>query len=168
MEKENNSLMKIAQLTQQLEEHPEQYELRRERAHLFLEMGLLKEAAADLDSLIQLTSVEAVARAQMHLIEGNAQKAEETLRLSLGMYPDSKIEYISLSQILSAQKKYPEALDVLQKGIDRIQIFPEAYKERGRIRMLLNDSKGAMDDLKTALDQDPDMLQDLNGKLTNL
>lgn len=157
----------IALLTQLLKQHPTADSLLRKRASVFLGLGLTKEAAQDLDDLHEMTLDDLVTRINLYIQNQETSKAFEILKQRNEQHPDSKAEYLLISQLHSSQKNYPEALDILQKGMDRIEVFPEAYKERGRIRMLLHDSKGAMNDLRKALEQDPTLLNGLNGTLSN-
>lgn len=157
----------IALLTQLLKQHPTADALLRKRASIFLGLGLSKEAAQDLDALQEMTLEDLITRINLYIQNQETSKAFEVLKKRNEENPASKAEYLLLSQLHASQKDYNAAMDVLQKGMDRIQTFPEAYKERGRIRMLLHDSKGAMDDLRKALEQDPGMLDNLNGTLSN-
>lgn len=157
----------IALLTQLLKQHPTADALLRKRASIFLGLGLTQEAAQDLDSLQEMTLDDLITRINLYIQNQETSQAFEVLRKRNEEHPNSKAEYLLISQLHASQKDYKSALDILQKGMDQIQIFPEAYKERGRIRMLLHDSQGAMDDLKKALEQDPGLLDNLNGTLSN-
>lgn len=165
--KNQDFIAAITLLTQSLNQHPDADELRRKRADLFMDMGLSKEAAKDLDALKEMTLEDLVLRINIYIQNQETSMAFEVLKKRNEQHPDSKAEYLLISQLHTSVQDYNAALEILQKGIDRIGIFPEAYKERGRIRMLLHDSKGAMEDLRKALEQNPDLLNDLNGTLTN-
>lgn len=157
----------IALLTQLLKQHPTADALLRKRASIFLGLGLTQEAAQDLDSLQEMTLDDLITRINLYIQNQETSQAFEVLRKRNEDNPNSKAEYLFISQLHASQKDYKSALDILQKGMDQIPTFPEAYKERGRIRMLLHDSQGAMDDLKKALEQDPGLLDNLNGTLSN-
>lgn len=157
----------IALLTQLLKQHPTADALLRKRASIFLGLGLTQEAAQDLDSLQEMTLDDLITRINLYIQNQETSQAFEVLRKRNEENPNSKTEYLLISQLHASQKDYKSALDILQKGMDQIPTFPEAYKERGRIRMLLHDSQGAMDDLKKALEQDPGLLDNLNGTLSN-
>ncbi len=157
----------IALLTQLLKQHPTADALLRKRASIFLGLGLTQEAAQDLDSLQEMTLDDLITRINLYIQNQETSQAFEVLRKRNEENPNSKAEYLFISQLHASQKDYKSALDILQKGMDQIPTFPEAYKERGRIRMLLHDSQGAMDDLKKALEQDPGLLDNLNGTLSN-
>lgn len=157
----------IALLTQLLKQHPTADALLRKRASIFLGLGLTQEAAQDLDSLQEMTLDDLITRINLYIQNQETSQAFEVLRKRNEENPNSKVEYLLISQLHASQKDYKSALDILQKGMDQIPTFPEAYKERGRIRMLLHDSQGAMDDLKKALEQDPGLLDNLNGTLSN-
>lgn len=157
----------IALLTQLLKQHPTADTLLRKRVSIFLGLGLTQEAAQDLDSLQEMTLDDLITRINLYIQNQETSQAFEVLRKRNEENPNSKAEYLLISQLHASQKDYKSALDILQKGMDQIPTFPEAYKERGRIRMLLHDSQGAMDDLKKALEQDPGLLDNLNGTLSN-
>lgn len=162
-----NFIGAVTLLTQLLEQHPDSDELHRKRASVFLAMSLPFEAAKDLDALHDMTLEDLVARVNIYIQNQETSKAFEVLKQRNEQHPDSKAEYLLISQLHASAHDYNAALEILQKGMDRIAVFPEAYKERGRIRMLLHDSQGAMDDLRKALEQDPTLLDGLNGTLSN-
>lgn len=163
----HNYIGAVTLLTQLLEQHPDSDELHRKRASVFLAMALPFEAAKDLDAIQDLSLEDLVTRINLYIRNQETSKAFEVLKRRNEQHPDSKAEYLLISQLHASAHDYNAALDILQKGMDRIAVFPEAYKERGRIRMLLHDSQGAMDDLKKALEQDPSLLDELNGTLSN-
>lgn len=165
--RDKDFLSAVTLLTQLLEQHPYSDELHRKRASVFLSMALPAEAAKDLDALQEMTLEDLVTRINIYIQNQETTKAFEILKQRNEQHPESKAEYLLISQLHASVHDYNAALDILQKGMDRIAVFPEAYKERGRIRMLLHDSKGAMDDLRKALEQDPALLDGLNGTLSN-
>ena len=46
--------------------------------------------------------------------------------------------------------------------------FSEGYKERGRIKLMLNDKAGATDDLKKALETSPEAAKAVEGQFSNI
>ena len=75
---------------------------------------------------------------------------------------------MGLSQAYSENHQLDKALETDNEAIDLIQDFAAGYKERGRIKMLLNDKEGALKDLKRALALDPHEGRELEGLFSNL
>lgn len=154
-------------LSDAISRFPQTDQLYRQRAAAYLGAGLLQEAAQDLDSLQALSANDLIARTNIYLRENQAEAAIAWLEKRHTQYPESKTEYLLLSQLFSLQHHYQKSLDILETAICRIPLFPEAYKERGRIRMILNDSKGAMEDLKKAMEQNPAIFENIDGNISN-
>ena len=56
--------------------------------------------------------------------------------------------YVGLSTAYAANRQLDRALSTLDEAVELMPDFSEGYKERGRIKLMLNDKAGATDDLK--------------------
>lgn len=66
---------------------------------------------------------------------------------------------------LCQMQQYDEALDDLDTLIDTLKINDaEVYQLRGTLRMNSNDKTGAINDMRKALDLNPQLLEQLNGE----
>ena len=66
---------------------------------------------------------------------------------------------------LCQMQQYDEALDDLDTLIDTLKTNDaEVYQLRGTLRMNSNDKTGAINDMRKALDLNPQLLEQLNGE----
>ena len=103
----------IALLTQLLKQHPTADALLRKRASIFLGLGLTQEAAQDLDSLQEMTLDDLITRINLYIQNQETSQAFEVLRKRNEENPNSKAEYLLISQLHASQKDYKSALDIL-------------------------------------------------------
>lgn len=70
---------------------------------------------------------------------------------------------------LSEMGQYKEALEDLNTLIDTLNVQDDAnlYSLRGAIRMKLEDKKGALDDMRKAMQLNPELLRLLGGHFTS-
>ena len=166
-----NDLYAIALLTQALMADEELSEARLLRARLLLSMGSAAEAEADADRLLQTPSPAAEAlllKAALCLHRNDTEAALLYYNKVKEHYPQEAGAYVGLSRTYSALHRLDQALQVMDRAVEQLPDHAAVYRERGRIRLLLNDKAGAMDDLKKALQADPETARTLEGHFSNL
>lgn len=166
-------LSAVALLTQAITQGEEPAEARWWRARVFASMGCLKEAEEDADRLLagaQDGGAEEVCllKAGLRLKAGDPEGAVSYYNKVREWNPANGEAYVGLSAAHAAAHRYDRALAVMDEALDRLPDFAEGYKERGRIRFLLHDEAGAMDDLKRALALSPETAREVEGRFTNL
>ena len=165
-------LAAIAVLTQILAQDGNDKEALLLRAEVFQSMGCPKEAEADIDRILPATEnppEEALLRkAALRLAQGDAESAILYYNKVKEQHPRQGNAYIGLSTAYTATHRLDLALAVMDEALKRLPDFSEGYKERGRVRFLLHDQAGAMDDLKKALETSPDTMKALGGKFSNI
>lgn len=165
-----DGLTAIALLTQAIVQGDGRAETRLLRARVFVSMGCPKEAEADVDQcLSEAESEEAcLLKAALRLGLGDTDTAVTYYNKVREKNPRNGKAYVGLSEAHAASHRLGEALSALNEGLQLLPDFAEGYKERGRIKFLLHDAAGAMEDLKRALSLSPDAAKELEGRFTNL
>ena len=99
---------------------------------------------------------------------GQEEEAEADYQLVTEVNPFNEQAYLYLGQLFINQKKLTEAISLFDEAIELNPNFAEAYKERGRAKLLNGDKEGSMEDMKRGLELNPKELQDFNGQYGNL
>lgn len=55
-------------------------------------------------------------------------------------------------------------IDAMTEELEKEGYNANLLKERGRLRMLIGDKKGAMEDLRQAVSLDPSIVENINGE----
>ena len=169
--KAGDPLAAIVLLTQILAQEEDNKEALRLRAEVFRSMGCLKDAETDIDRLLTAT-IDAedvlLCKADLRLAQGDADAAVLYYNKVREANPFQGKAYIGLSTAYTATRRLDLALAVMDEALGRLPDFSEGYKERGRVKFLLHDQAGAMDDLKRALETSPDAMKALGGKFSNI
>ena len=117
--------------------------------------GSLTEAEADIDHLLESEEArpapeEAVMlKAALRLQQGDAPTAITYYNKVKTQNPLMGEAYVGLSTAYAANRRLDRALSTLDEAVELMPDFSEGYKERGRIKLMLNDKAGATDDLKS-------------------
>ena len=163
--KAGDPLGAIVLLTQILAQEEDNKEALWLRAEVFRSMGCLKDAETDIDRLLTVT-IDAedvlLCKADLRLAQGDADAAVLYYNKVREANPFQGSAYIGLSTAHTSTRRLDLALAVM------LPDFSEGYKERGRVKFLLHDQAGAMDDLKKALETSPDAMKALGGKFSNI
>ena len=87
---------------------------------------------------------------------GRIEKASEDFRQSMALDPKLGDPYVNLGSVLIKQKRYDEALESINKGIDLGMSFPHiGYYDRAVAYQLLGRFKEAYYDYKKTLELEP-------------
>lgn len=141
------------------------------RASVLLDMGSLKEAEIDADYLLTAfdpTEEALLLKAKICLQTGSIETAILYYNKVISHNPFNEEAYIGLSNAYTINHQTDRALETINEFIELMPESAEAYKERGRIKLRLNDKAGAMDDLKKSLECSPEAMNQLNGRFNNL
>ena len=170
----HDELNAVALLTQAIVQDEHLTEAYLLRAEILRDMGSLTEAEADIDHLLedekaQPAPEEAVMlKAALRLQQGDAPTAITYYNKVKTQNPLMGKAYVGLSTAYAANRQLDRALSTLDEAVELIPDFSEGYKERGRIKLMLNDKAGAADDLKKALETSPEAAKALEGQFSNI
>ena len=107
-------------------------------------------------------------RAEVKESNGQGEEAEEDYKLVTEINPFNEQAYLYLGQLYINQKKLTEAIGLFDEAIELNPNFAEAYKERGRAKLLNGDKDGSVEDMKKSLELNPKEEAGLNGEFKNL
>lgn len=141
------------------------------RCELLEQMGCIKEAEETLDDILnseQPSEEILMKKAQLCMKNKKFEEAIIYYNKVKETNPMIKSAYIGLSTAYSLTHQLDKALSTMNDVLDFMSDFAEGFKERGRIKLLLNDKEGAADDLKQALSINPKVIDGLEGKFTNI
>ena len=108
-------------------------------------------------------------RGRIHALTGELAKAEADFQMAIELNPFNAEAYVQQSQLLAVENKLQEAEDFLTESLETLPDAAALYAERGRIRNLRGDKKGAFDDVKKSIELNPqgEMAQLCNGQHSN-
>lgn len=164
---QTDDLMSIAHLTKAIQLQEEFTEARLLRAEALLRMRQYTEAMEDIEAVLARNSEEEAAlllRGRLKEATGETEEAEANYRRVTEVNPFNEPAYLCLSQLLMQHKRIDEAIALLNEAIDLNPSFVQAYKERGRAKLLNGDKEGSVEDMKRALELDPKEEALLNGQ----
>jgi tetratricopeptide (TPR) repeat protein len=161
----------IALLTQALAQHDDYIAARALRARILSEMGQWHEALDDTTFLMDSQTADedtALLHGKGLAATGNHDGADATFRQLLDDNPFCIEAFQALAQLHAADNRLDKALDVCNEGIAACPTAGVLYRLRGGIRLQLHDEAGAADDLKKALEIDPQLAQQVDGEFSNM
>ena len=168
---QNDDLMSIAHLTKAITLKDDFIEARLLRAEALLKLKQYKETLEDIDAVLAQNPEEETAillRGKVREANGQAEEAETDYRLVTEINPFNEQAYLCLGLLYINQKKLTEAIGLFDEAIELNPNFAEAYKERGRAKLLNGDKEGSVEDMKKALELNPKEEARLNGEFKSL
>lgn len=165
-----NGLGAIALLTQAIAQGDGRRETLLLRARVFAAMGCAKEAEEDTDQCLSDREDEdaCLLKAALRLGQDDTDAAITYYNKVKEKNPQNAEACLGLSRTYAASHRLDLALAAMDEALERLPDFAEGYKERGRIKFLLHDQAGAMEDLKRALALSPEAAKEVEGHFTNL
>lgn len=167
---QQNALMCIAHLTRAITLKEDFVEARLLRAEALMKMQQYKEAAEDIDLLLQQDPEEESAlllHGRLKEATGHADEAETDYRNIIQLNPFNEQAYLCLGQLYIHSKRMEEAIALFDEAIELNPDFAQAYHERGRAKLLNGDKEGSTEDMKRSLELNPKEAQQLNGRFGN-
>lgn len=167
----NDPINAIVMLTRAiaLDKHMEQ--AYRTRSSVLRSIGQLKEAETDIDYLLSHfapNEENLMLKGNIRAVQGHKEEAIHYYNLVHKANPFHRESYLALSRMYSETHALDQSLRVINEAIEFLPDFAEAYKERGRIRYLLNDKAGATADLERSIRLAPENMQTFDGEYNNL
>ena len=107
-------------------------------------------------------------RGKVKEANGQEEEAETDYKFVTEINPFNEQAYLYLGQLYINQKKLAEAIALFDEAIELNPNFAEAYKERGRAKLLNGDKDGSVEDMKKSLELNPKDEASLNGEFKNL
>ncbi len=161
----------IATLTQLLGNDEGYVPVRQLRAQTLYEMNQYHEAEKDIQYMLDHeTGTEDcyLLKAKLCLSQGRQQEALEACLQILAINPFHREAPLMAAQIYMQTNRLDKALELLNETLEMMPDLAEGYKLRGRVKHLLHDEAGAIEDLKRSVELAPEQQQNLTGTFCNI
>ncbi|MCU0352523.1 MAG: tetratricopeptide repeat protein [Cytophagales bacterium] len=147
-----------------------------QRGLLWLEVGRLKEAAADFNKAESLGLESALmtniqAKAMKYYEEGTAAikqndfaKARKALDNAVTLRPRYADAWFAQAQTWEKQGNYKKAVELYSRALQANDKYHEGYYARGMARLRLNETEDALRDFGTAVDLEPTYIDGVKGR----
>lgn len=129
------------------------------RAEILLAMHQPAEALPDAEKAVALLPEEEngyLLKGRIHEALGEADRAAADYRQALDLNPFHEEAILLAGGLLISGGKPDEAVAFFDEAIETLPESGKIYAERGRAKNLLGDKEGAFEDLKKALELNPD------------
>lgn len=169
--RKGDDLKAIILLTQAITKNDRLVEAYLLRADILQKIDCLKDAEESLAPLLQdeePAEEVLIRKANLCLRQKETDTAITYYNKAIATNPLFKEAYIGLSTAYSINHQLDLSLSIMNEALEYMPDFAEGFKERGRIKLLLNDKNGATDDIKTAMSISPEILKEVKGKFTNI
>ncbi len=156
----------IAFLTQAIALHEDYVEARHLRAEILAEMGQWREVLEDTAVLTKLFPDNDefwVMHGNALTNIGNIETVEIAYTQAMANNPFNREAVLSLGRLFEQTSRLDKALVLYDEVIEAQPDFAEIYKQRGGVKHRLHDYIGAADDLKRALEINPDLVANFEG-----
>lgn len=166
-----NDELAVELLTRLLSTHPDTPEILQLRAQTLSDLNRTTEAEKDVDRQIELGKAgeEALClKGDLRRAQGDRDAAIQYYEQVKALNPFNREVVIRESEVYLEMQQPEEALRVLNESLDLEPDYAEAYRERGKVKRLMNDEAGAAADEKKADDLKPEQPQKADGEYTNL
>lgn len=160
----------IASCTKAITNAPELEQAYLLRAEILESMNQFADAEADIDYLLQHfepTEESMMQKGVLRMKQGAYDEAITLFKQVTDLNPFHEKAYICNSEATTLQGKAEQALQGLDEALQMMPESAQLYKERGRVKVLLNDKAGAMEDVRRSLELNPEEAQRLEGLFTN-
>lgn len=168
---QKDELRAIILLTQAITKNENLTEAYQLRADILEKMDCLKDAEESLEPMMEKEDTPEeimIRKANLCLKQGKTEEAITYYNKVKEKNPMYRPAYIGLSTAYSINKQLDLSLDTLNDVLEFMPDFAEGFKERGRIKLMLNDKEGAAEDLKKALEINPKTFKNIDGKFSNI
>lgn len=108
-------------------------------------------------------------RGQLHEALGNSELAENDYSYVNELNPFNEEAYMHLGKLYITREQPDRAIALFDEAIELKPDFAKAYSERGRARLMLGDKKGSFEDMKKAIELNPEgeEAKKVEGKFSN-
>ena len=95
------------------------------------------------------------------------QEAETSFNKILEINPFNEKAYLLKGKLLSEQNELDKAIKLYTEGLELMPQNTVFYQERGHVRLLKGDKEGSIEDMKKAIELDPEQEKSINGEFKN-
>ncbi len=165
-----NDISAIALLTQAIvarEDYAEAYQL---RAEILWKMKQTKDAAEDVQKLLELNPEDEGAlllKGEILAATGKSEDAHELFVQVQALNPFNEKAYLLAAELYVSAQELDHAITIYDEALEINPNFARAYHERGRIKLMKGDKDGAAEDMKHAMELAPENSENISGQYNN-
>ncbi len=165
-----NDISAIALLTQAImakDDYAEAYQL---RAEVLWQMKQVKDAAEDVQKLLEMNPEDESAlllKGEILATTGKPEEAHELFAQVTALNPFNEKAYLLAADLYVAAQEPDRAIAVYDEALEVNPNFAQAYHERGRIKLQKGDKEGATEDMKRAMELAPENGENISGQYNN-
>lgn len=159
----------IATLTQAISKNEKFTDAYLMRSKVLLEIRQVNEAKADIDVLLKQDpqNEEALLIAgNIEMLKGNEADALNLYKQVMELNPFNEQAYIQTALLFINKQNWEKALEQLNEALENTETAA-LYELRGRIRMETGDKNGSIEDVKKAMELNPEEKNNINGTFNN-
>ena len=167
---QGNGLMCVAHLTKALILKDDFIEARLLRAEALIAMKQFKEALEDINIILLQDAAEENAlllRGKLLAIAEKNDLAEADFKHIISLNPFNEQAFLYLGKLYIQEKRFKEAIELLDEAIEMNPNYAPAYHERGLAKLMNGDKDGSLQDITKALQLNPKKVEELNGQFNN-
>ena len=145
------------ELTEALKKDPQNADLYRERAKLYLEAGKLTEALNDINRALGINSEKAVyylTRSDIYFASGKAQPARQDLSTAIAKEPENTEALMKIAELHLYFREYQECTDYIKKTLAIDPDYPQAYFMMGFVYKEKGDTNKAIRQFQITTEKD--------------
>ncbi len=167
---QKNDISAIALLTQAIvakDDYTEAYQL---RAEVLWKMKQVKDAAEDVQKLLELNPEDEAAlllKGEILAAMGKSEEAHEYFAQVLELNPFNEKAFLLTAGLYTVVQEWDRAIAVYDEALEINPSFAQAYHERGRIKLQKGDKEGAAEDMKRAMELAPENGESISGQYNN-
>lgn len=167
---QGNIMNAIAESTQAIASKEDFYDAYMLRAQVLYNIQQFQEAEKDINFILEHTEPTeetSLLKADISTALGKTEEAKSLYKGIIDYNPFEVKAYIGLCSVLMSDKNLTEAKNIIHEGLEQMPESSELYKTLGGIKYIEGDKIGAAEDLKKALELDPEEAEKLSGEYTN-
>lgn len=166
-----NSLNAIVMLTKAISVNESFTQAFQLRAEILWEMRQANEAMEDIGHILSSDpdyEDALLLKGKIEAALGHTDEACSCFDKLMENNPFNETAYLMKGRMLGELKKLPEAEKLYTEAIELMPDKAVFYQERGRIRLLNGNKNGAIDDMKKAMEIEPEKEEQISGSFSNL
>lgn len=168
-QKQGDVINTIATLTQAIGKNDKFTEAYLMRSKVLLELRQINEAKADIDTLLKQDpeNEEALLIAgNIEIQKGNEENAIRLYNQVIELNPFNEQAYIQTALLFINKQDWEKALEQVNEALENTETAA-LYQLRGKIKLETGDKNGSIEDVKKAMELNPEEKNSINGTFNN-
>jgi tetratricopeptide (TPR) repeat protein len=153
----DSTAFSLDDLAKKIASDPSNPGLYNQRAKVYIRAHEFDKALTDINKAIQLAPKDPefyITLSDIYLLTGRGDNCGDALNRALSLDPRNKAALVRIAKLNLVLKNYPATFDYVKKALDVDPVNPVAFFIRAIALLEKGDTVKAVDDLKTAVEQD--------------